>query len=552
VQRPCPIDERRCGLVALLALAGCGELFSPAAETSSSSAGTTGAPGSASEPSTTHASGTADVTGGTTSPASDESGGETDGDDDAIHITHSFGTIALDPFADDVGTCVTWTLDNELPLYVDRVTMANLGAFHHSNWFVVPEDQFAGDDGYWRCADRGFDEVTAASQGATVLFAQSTQSYTEEQQLATGATVKIPARYKVIATLHTLNPSPEPTESELWLSLYPIHPAEVLAVVTALSMRYTQLYLPPQAKSRFTGDCDLSAAYWLVKQQPLALKLHYILPHYHYLGNFFEVRVKGGQRDGEVVYSLDGFNGSANGLTFDPPLELPGATGLEFSCGYDNWRSEAVTWGNGGGEMCVMLALVEADALIGASVDLGNHFVGLDDDVQLYEGTCLALGVAKPADQGMPTAEEIAAPLYLPPVDPDDQDIPPVPECRDVNPAVAPAGAATLAHIRESLFEPSCSYSSCHGMNAAAGLDLAADDLHAELLGHTVTQDTDRPLVAPGDPEGSHLYQLLAHCQPASNAGAALPHMPLNAPFLLPDEKIALVREWIEAGAPAD
>ncbi|HWB77411.1 MAG TPA: hypothetical protein VG755_20735 [Nannocystaceae bacterium] len=541
------IDRRAIAILSGLALAACGGA-TPQGDVAGSSS-SSGPSATTAEPTT---STTAPGTGEVTSDGGDESSESTGGEPDAIHITHSFGTIALDPFEDDVATCASWTLDNELALYVNKVTMANLGAFHHSNWFVIPEDEFAGEDGYWTCADRGFDEIAASTNGATVLFAQSTQSYTEAQELSPGAVVKIPPRHKVIATLHTLNASPDPSESELWLSLYPIHPSEVTAVVTALSMQYHDLHIPPQQESRFTADCDLSAAYWLVNQEPLAMRLHYILPHYHYLGNFFEVKVKGGLRDGEVVYSLDGFNGSANGLTFDPPLDLPGATGIEFSCGYDNWRSEEVTWGNGGGEMCVMLALVESDAVMGASVDLGNHPVGTDGDVDLFAGTCLAIGLPKPPEQGMPTEQEILAPLYLPPVDPEDQDIPPIPQCKDSNPAVPPDGAPTLSRISDVLFAPSCTYSSCHGMNAAAGLQLDASDLHAELMNHQPTQDTDRPLVAPGDPEGSHLYQLLAHCNPASNMGDVLPHMPLNAPFLLGDDKIALVREWIEAGAPDD
>jgi hypothetical protein len=541
------IERRAIAISAGLALAACGDGSTPMGDGGSGSSSSSGASATTAEPTT---STTSPGTGEVTSDGGEESGDSTGGEPDAIHITHSFGTISLDPFQDDVATCASWTLDNELALYVNKVTMANLGAFHHSNWFVIPEDEFPGEDGYWTCADRGFDEIAASTNGATVLFAQSTQSYTEEQELSPGAVVKIPPRHKVIATLHTLNASPDPSESELWLSLYPIHPSEVTAVVTALSMQYHDLHIPPQKESRFTADCDLSAAYWLVNQEPLAMRLHYILPHYHYLGNFFEVKVKGGLRDGEVVYSLDGFNGSANGLTFDPPLDLPGATGIEFSCGYDNWRSEEVTWGNGGGEMCVMLALIESDALLGSSVDLGNHPVGTDGDVDLFSGTCLSIGLPKPPEQGMPTEQEILAPLYLPPVDPDDQDIPPIPQCKDSNPAVPPDGQPTLSRIKDVLFTPSCTYSSCHGMNAAAGLQLDASDLHAQLMNHQPTQDTDRPLVAPGDPEGSHLYQLLAHCNPASTMGGVLPHMPLNAPFLLADDKIALVREWIEAGAP--
>lgn len=530
---------------ALLAAHGCAsDSTSPAADTTGSSSGTpatTGAP----DPGTT-SSGTADSTddGGTT--------GEPDDGDDRIRITHAFGPLELPPQSDDVTMCASWTLDNALAVYVGEVEMANLGNFHHSNWFVVPEDDFPGGDGYWPCADRGFDEIAASSQGATVLFAQSTQSYNESQKLATGAVVKIPPRYKILATLHTLNATPEPAQTELWLSLYPLHPADVTGVVTALSMQYKDLRIPASSEARFTADCDLSTAYWLVNQEPLAMRLHYILPHYHYLGNFFEVKVKGGLLDGQTVYSLDGFNGAANGLTFDPPLDLPGAVGLEVTCGYDNWRSEDVTWGNGEGEMCVMLALIESDAIMGASVDIGSTLVGVEDGVQMYEGLCLGIGLPISPDQAMPTEQEILAPLYLPPVDPDDQGIPPVPECRDANPAVPPDGPATLSRIRDTIFAPACTFSSCHGMSAVAGLDLLATDLHGELLGHTLLADVGDPLVAPGDPEGSHLYQRLARCEPVDDGGNPLTHMPYNAPFLLSDPDVALVREWIAAGALDD
>jgi hypothetical protein len=494
----------------------------------------------------------------TTAPADDgsESDDGTTGEpdeDDAIRITHEFGPLVMPPFEDNVARCASWTLENELPVYVNAVQMANLGAFHHSNWFVVPDDKFDGEDGYWPCEERGFDEINAGSQGATVLFAQSTQSYTEEQKLAPGAVVKIPARYRVIATLHTLNASPEATESNLWLTLYPIHPKDVVGVVTGLSLQYKDLDIPAFTEARYTANCELDTAYWFVNQAPLALRLHYILPHYHYLGNHFEVRVIGGLHDGEVVYSLDGFDGQANGKTFDPPLDLPGATGLSMTCGYDNWRSENVTWGNGEGEMCVMLALVESDAIMGASVELGSSLVGMEGDIQLYEGLCLGIALPESEDQGMPTPQEIAAPLYLPPVDPDDQGIPPIPECRDADPDVVPSGDATLTRVAENVFATSCTYSSCHGMSAAAGLDLSSGaGLHDRLMAHQVVAPTSSPLVAPGDPEGSHLYQRLAYCQPTDDGGNALQHMPYNAPFLLDDGRVALVREWIAAGANDD
>ena len=60
------------------------------------------------------------------------------------------------------------------------------------------------------------------------------------------------------------------------------------------------------------------------------------------------------------------------------------------------------------------------------------------------------------------------------------------------------------------------------------------------------------PLVAPGDPEGSWLYRVLSRCEPHNDSGFIVPHMPRNAPALLDDGLVAIVRAWIEAGAPAD
>ena len=474
--------------------------------------------------------------------------GAPDGPAETRTITHGFGPLALPGFEDNAGRCASWRLDNEQALYVQAVQLANEGSFHHSNWIVVPEDAYPGEDGYWDCASRGFEEVGAAQRG-TVLFAQSTQSYSEEQRLAPGAVIKIPPRHKIVGLLHTLNTSPRDAAAQLWLSLELLHPRSVTTVVTPMTLQYRALDLPPEQESRFTGTCDLSAAHSLATLQPLALRLHYILPHYHYLGNYFDVTIIGGALDGQSVYRLTGFNGEGNGKTFDPPLELPGATGLRFTCGYDNWRNQSVRWGNGDGEMCVMLALVESEAVIGASVD-SNYAVGVTDDIHQYEGLCLAGATAKRPTQDLPSDAEREAPLYVPPITDADAELPPVPACRDIDPAAAPEAPSTLTSIRDTIFAPSCTFSACHGKTAIAGLDLESDDLHAELLGHKTA--SGQPLVVPGEPDASWLYQTLSRCEPVHSDGRVAPHMPLNAPFLLDAALVQKVQAWIEAGARDD
>ena len=70
-----------------------------------------------------------------------------------------------DGAAEEIQPCVSWTLENEEAIYVNTVGLANDGGFHHSNWFVVPDDTYEGPDGYWDCNERGFTELASAALG---------------------------------------------------------------------------------------------------------------------------------------------------------------------------------------------------------------------------------------------------------------------------------------------------------------------------------------------------------------------------------------------------
>ena len=495
------------------------------------------------------ADGSAAGTGDSGTGASDETGES--GDDDAAtelpeghaRVVHSFGTQMLAPL-EETQPCIQWTIGNEEPVYVNKVTMSNDGGFHHSNWFVVPETFAAGADGFFDCNERGFTELEAAIAG-TVLTAQSTQSRFETMALPEGVVVKIPPRHKVVAGGHLLNLSAADYPTELRMELEIIHPRMVQVVTAPFRLSYTALDIAPFSETRFSGDCNFASLYEGQTGEPIDLTLYYVLPHYHYLGNFFDLSILGGERDGESVFRLDGFNADANGAPISPPLSLAGAEGFSFTCGYDNWRDVNIGWGIGDQEMCVMLGLADSKLLIDASVGNGG-LVGEQDGIKLHEGSCGVLGLPKHPAQSMPSPAEIDGEMYIPPSD--DVSLPVADACRDVGPEVH--GGATLSGLRETLFVSSCEFSACHaGANAIAGLDFRAEDLHAELLGHTMTlTNTTMRLVEPGDPDNSYLYRVITRCDPAGDGSE--PHMPLNSAELLHPSMAALLRGWILAGAP--
>jgi len=100
---------------------------------------------------------------------------------DTAPSTYAFGPFTLTPGQELTDLCVSATLHNEAPIYVNSIDMAGATGIHHSNWFWVPDSEsFVGPDGSWSCSEHNYDQAAAALFGG-VLFAQSTQATQEEQ-----------------------------------------------------------------------------------------------------------------------------------------------------------------------------------------------------------------------------------------------------------------------------------------------------------------------------------------------------------------------------------
>src|SRR5262249_10437045 len=152
---------------------------------------------------------------------------------------------------------------------------------------------------------------------------------------------------------------------------------------------YHDLTIEPTAKSSFTTECDIGAAYNGVWHKPLSYTLYYTLVHYHSLGSYQQLEIMGGPRDGEVIMHHDGFGDNA-GHAIEPPLDLAaaGATGLRLTCGFNNPRTAQVGWGIGDQEMCVMA--LQATTNIGYDADVTQGaFTGMSPTGEmLHSGAC--------------------------------------------------------------------------------------------------------------------------------------------------------------------
>lgn len=154
-------------------------------------------------------------------------------------------------------------------------------------------------------------------------------------------------------------------------------------------IEYRDLTIDPMARSSFTVDCPIADSYDNVFGEPLQYELHYLLGHYHELGSFLQLEVIGGDLDGEVLMRHDGY-GENFGVALDPPVELggTGATGLRFTCGFDNPRDDVVGWGIGDQEMCVIALQARTNLAFDADAQKGKgELVGTDGDGLIRYGS---------------------------------------------------------------------------------------------------------------------------------------------------------------------
>jgi mono/diheme cytochrome c family protein len=113
----------------------------------------------------------------------------------------------------------------------------------------------------------------------------------------------------------------------------------------------------------------------------------------------------------------------------------------------------------------------------------------------------------------------------------------------------SPAAAPTVSfsqRIQAEILTPSCTL--CHtdeGRTPAGGLNLKSGSAHSNLVGVASTGKPGAVRVIAGNPSGSYLVQKLEGAPDIVGL-----RMPRNGPPFLTDAQVALIRQWIQNGAP--
>jgi hypothetical protein len=306
-------------------------------------------------------------------------------------LSHDFPDQTIAAHSELLRQCRSWTLNNDEDLWVNAVELTQHEASHHSNWTYVPEEMYPGPDGIWPCADRNYDQLTAAVSGG-VLYAQSTQAVHEVQAFPDGAAVRIPAHSRIISDIHLLNTGDASITGHVALSIYTLPRAQVVTPLTPFHITYQDLALPPHQTSRFETTCELATGFENATGHPIDMRLFYSLPHTHALGTRVFLEAVGGPLDGTSLLDVMGTPGEARGVAYGHPVDLTGVTALHFGCEFENPTSDVVHWGFNDQEMCEMLGFIQSPVAFEGRVD-ATDTMSTTGPVPTFSGACHTLFV---------------------------------------------------------------------------------------------------------------------------------------------------------------
>ncbi|MBO0947455.1 monooxygenase [Fibrella forsythiae] len=225
---------------------------------------------------------------------------------------------------------------NPTDIYVNRFTVNMRSGSHHfiaydfENKTIAPPLNQVRD---LRNPDGTLNLLTAI-QMSNHTYLMGSPNAAFEYKFPEGAALLIPANSSFDLNVHYVNKGSSVIKGESYINLYTTPQASVTKVVKTLNMSNTSLAIPAGARKTFSKS-------FTVAKPSLILTL---TSHMHKLGEKFVIRIKGGARDGEIVYTTTDWE-HPDVINFATPIQLAKGEGLTSEITYNNTTTKAVQFG---------------------------------------------------------------------------------------------------------------------------------------------------------------------------------------------------------------
>jgi hypothetical protein len=155
-----------------------------------------------------------------------------------------------------------------------------------------------------------------------------------DYQFPQGVALKFPANAAIDFNSHYVNKQKVSIEGEVNVNLHTISESSVTRVAKTLNLSNTNLSLPPKQKTTINKTFTVNSM----------THIFALTSHTHQLGEKFVIKIAGGTRAGEVVYTNTDWHHPII-VNYTNPIVLNPGEGLTSEITYNNTKSVAVSFG---------------------------------------------------------------------------------------------------------------------------------------------------------------------------------------------------------------
>lgn len=225
---------------------------------------------------------------------------------------------------------------NTSDIYVNKIKLQSRQNSHHMVLYDYQDrtklpvlDQIRD----LRNPDNGLNYNTFIQMGNHIFLGGGTQS-NQEYVFPEGTALLLPANFSMDLNPHYFNKTNTVLYGENYVNLYTIQKAKVKYVVKTINLPNQNLTIFPNTKTTITKDFFFNTN----------VKIVSLTSHTHKFGEKYVIKIKGGARDGEVVYeNLDWEHPVV--INFATPISLKKGEGLTSVVIYNNTSNQKLAFG---------------------------------------------------------------------------------------------------------------------------------------------------------------------------------------------------------------
>ncbi|MEY2793130.1 MAG: hypothetical protein RJA76_1122 [Bacteroidota bacterium] len=229
-------------------------------------------------------------------------------------------------------------LNNAEAIYINRIKLKSRSNSHHLVLYDFKDKSLLpnlNDVRDLRNSDGSFNLLTYLTLANHIFLGGGTDP-NSDYIFPEGTALMLPANSSIDVNPHYFNRTAEPLYGENYVNLYTVKPDQVKNVVKMIDFNNTSFLLPAGKKTTITSNFNFA--------KDKAVSVVSLTSHFHELGKLFQIKIRGGKRDGEVIYESTDWQ-HPKVINFAQPIELEANVGLSSVVTYDNNTSKDIKFG---------------------------------------------------------------------------------------------------------------------------------------------------------------------------------------------------------------